>query len=138
MQIRALREYDAHQLLPNHDSTVRFLPLMNMDEIRCRTPLELWPGMEEKHAYHLYVMGWSPSPNTGHIELDTVDHMILDEPLWSSVHINAKMARECAEAMLAAADYIEQKYAEHLRQKNHGQRKEDLHAEPPDGTGGSC
>jgi hypothetical protein len=88
-----------------------------MEENNYRTPLGVWPAIEEQHAYNLWVMGWEPSPKTGHIILQTVETMLFDEPLWSSVHINAKMARECAAAMLAAADYIERKYEEHLIEK---------------------
>lgn len=90
---------------------------LGMEETTYKTPFNTWPDIDKKHAYHLYLMGWEPSASTGHMVLHTVDQMIIDEPLWTSLHINAKMARECADAMLAAADYIEKKYAEHVASK---------------------
>lgn len=82
-----------------------------------KTPQDLWPGLEEKHAAEMFLMNWQPSREFSHAILRTED--VNDENSVCSYGVPYKHLRECAAALLAAADWLERKRAEWLKENTH-------------------
>ena len=86
-----------------------------MSDQKYKTPQDIWPGLEEKHAMEMFLMNWQPSAEFSHAILRSGD--VNDEEAICSYGVPYKHLRECAAAMLAAADWLERKRGEHLKQK---------------------
>ena len=79
-----------------------------------KTPLDLWPGMEPRHAANLWLMNWQPSTERTHALLRSQD--VNNEDVYCSFGATPEALRECAAALNAAAEWLEKN--DHRRQQH--------------------
>ena len=86
------------------------------------TPQDLWPGLDHNHAINMWMMNWRPSREFSHALLSTtnINDEENDEEASCTFGVPFEELRECAMSMLAAADWLEQKREQWLKENNHG------------------